>query len=332
MKSHLSNLFSSKYFRLFLGLSVSALTLYLAVRNVNYQQVGQAISQADPRWLGSGPGQCGGQQPGQSLPLAGAFWRALAGTARFEAGHVPGLRPDVEHHLPCPGGRFEPHLCRRENGPGESLHPGDHRARKAPRHAFLCPALYPAAPADPAAGLGQRFGGHGRAHRVLIASFAALLFSARPAWLLRWVDRLFGWLPQRIGSYLQARFQSALESLEILKNRPGLVKLVFWSAVVWGTAILNNYLVLLALEIALPWTASLLILMVLQAGISLPSAPGRFGIFEYSCILALAVYGVAQASALSYGHYFARHCFLPGHLIWPAFILAARFGPQEDRG
>ena len=47
--------------------------------------------------------------------------------------------------------------------------------------------------------------------------------------------------------------------------------------------------------------ARLLVLIALQAGISLPSIPGRFGIFEYICVLALGSFGVAQPLALSYG-------------------------------
>jgi uncharacterized membrane protein YbhN (UPF0104 family) len=48
-------------------------------------------------------------------------------------------------------------------------------------------------------------------------------------------------------------------------------------------------------------TASLLILIALQAGISIPSVPGRIGIFEYICVLALAVFGVGQSTAFGYG-------------------------------
>ena len=87
----------------------------------------------------------------------------------------------------------------------------------------------------------------------------------------------------------------------MLQSRSGLFQVSFWTAVSWGTAILNNFLVLLALKIYLPWTASLLVLIILQAGISIPSVPGKIGIFEYMCVLGLSVFGIGQVSASSYG-------------------------------
>ena len=42
----------SSFFRLFLGLCASAIFLYLAFRDVTLQQVGQALSGADPFWIG----------------------------------------------------------------------------------------------------------------------------------------------------------------------------------------------------------------------------------------------------------------------------------------
>jgi hypothetical protein len=43
-----------------------------------------------------------------------------------------------------------------------------------------------------------------------------------------------------------------------------------------------------------------LILVALQAGISLPKASGRLGIFQYIGVLMLGIYGIGQALAFSY--------------------------------
>jgi uncharacterized membrane protein YbhN (UPF0104 family) len=70
--------------------------------------------------------------------------------------------------------------------------------------------------------------------------------------------------------------------------------------------------------------------MVLMAGISLPSAPGRIGIFEYSCILALSIFGIRQAQALSYGILLHAVVLLPTTLLGLlAFLrLGVKYGPQ----
>jgi len=146
------------------------------------------------------------------------------------------------------------------------------------------------------------------------------LAAYRPGWLLRIARIFLGWFPGRLRRYALARIQDGLDSLKVLHSRADLLRLAFWSALVWGTAVLNNHLALLALDIHLPWTASLLVLMVLQAGISIPSVPGKIGIFEYSCVLALGVYGIAQAPALSYGILLHAIVLAPSTLLGLVFF------------
>lgn len=128
---------------------------------------------------------------------------------------------------------------------------------------------------------------------VLIVRYLDLFTQLFEGWIFR--------LPNRFRDKAQKWLHSGMSSLEILRGRRELIWLGFWSFLVWATAILINYLTLMALQIKVPLIASVLILVVLQASLSLPSIPGKIGIFEYSCILALAVFGVSQLEALSYG-------------------------------
>jgi hypothetical protein len=95
--------------------------------------------------------------------------------------------------------------------------------------------------------------------------------------------------------------QTGIKSLEIIRQRSDLLRLILWTALIWGLAITTNYLTLLAFDIHLPLMVSVLILVALQAGISLPSIPGRIGLFEYICVLTLMVFGIDQEVALSFG-------------------------------
>ncbi len=126
---------------------------------------------------------------------------------------------------------------------------------------------------------------------------------------------LLHWLPARIRTRLLGFAERGLASVEVLRQRADLLRLIGWTLVVWGTAVLTNYLVLLALDLHLPLAASILLLVVLQAGIALPSVPGKIGVFEYSCILVLALYGVAQPLALSYGILLHTIVLVPTTLI-----------------
>jgi hypothetical protein len=47
--------------------------------------------------------------------------------------------------------------------------------------------------------------------------------------------------------------------------------------------------------------ASVLVLVTLQAGIAIPSVPGRIGVFEYICVVTLVFLGVDETLAFSFG-------------------------------
>jgi hypothetical protein len=123
---------------------------------------------------------------------------------------------------------------------------------------------------------------------------------------------------------------SGLSSLDIFNNQRVLLILAFWSAFVWGTAILNNYLVLLAFNIRLPLTAPLLLLIGLQAGISVSTVPGTIGLFEYICVLALSVFQIDRTFAFSYGILLHSIVFIPSTLLGIlSFWLLGLSGSQD---
>lgn len=108
-------------------------------------------------------------------------------------------------------------------------------------------------------------------------------------------------LPKSLQKRMEPRIHSGLSSLAALQNRDDFLKLSFWSALIWATALLNNYLMLLAFDIHLPITACILTLIVVQAGISVSNVPATIGVFEYLCALSLSTFGIERMAALSYG-------------------------------
>jgi uncharacterized protein (TIRG00374 family) len=136
---------------------------------------------------------------------------------------------------------------------------------------------------------------------TLAITVVILLLVFWPTPFQRLLNFLLGKLPRRARTWITPRIQQGLASLEIIRRRDDVFRLILWTAIIWALAIAINQLVLLALDIHLPLSASLLILVGLQAGISLPAIPGTIGLFEYICILALSVFGIEQSLAFSYG-------------------------------
>lgn len=86
-----------------------------------------------------------------------------------------------------------------------------------------------------------------------------------------------------------------------LISRPGLV---FWfliqTAAIWIASVGQIEVLLAGFHLTLPWAAGWLMLVSLAIGVALPAAPGLVGTFHYAAIVVLVVYGVERADAISY--------------------------------
>jgi uncharacterized protein (TIRG00374 family) len=133
-----------------------------------------------------------------------------------------------------------------------------------------------------------------------------------PNWLRGWIKRVTA---NKLGVKLVDWVKMGSESLEVLGKRRLLVGVVGCTMIVWATALLTNLLVMQSFYLGLDapgeqLRASMLILVGLTAGIKIP-APLQIGVFEYICILSLSFFNVPQAIALSYGLLLHAVVFLP---------------------
>ena len=160
---------------------------------------------------------------------------------------------------------------------------------------------------------------------VAVAGAAVMIVLAyRPDWFLVSSQHLLRWLPERARAGLMPRLQAALASLASIRNQTDRVKIAGLSLVNWGTAILTNQMLMWACGIHLPLIASVVLLLVLLAGINLPSLPGRIGLFEYLCVVVLGLFGIDKELAFSYGVLLHGVLLLPMALAGGLFYLTLR--------
>ena len=114
--------------------------------------------------------------------------------------------------------------------------------------------------------------------------------------LERHARRESGWVAR-----LARHGRTIVASLRIIRRWQGLVLMQAGYLGVWLALAGVNYAVLRALEIGAPVVAAFVVLVVLQVGTSVPSTPGKLGVFQYLAVLALAPLGVAREPALTYG-------------------------------
>ena len=90
--------------------------------------------------------------------------------------------------------------------------------------------------------------------------------------------------------------------------------------VITAVQTLTNYLTLLVVGLSLLLSVSLFLLFVLRVGAAVPSSPGKVGVFQYLCVLALSVFSVDRTLALSYGVVLHLVVFTPMILLGTACL------------
>jgi uncharacterized protein (TIRG00374 family) len=131
----------------------------------------------------------------------------------------------------------------------------------------------------------------------------------------RWSERLLARWPRLLGAA-----RSALAALDVWRDRRAVLALAGWSTLIWAMTVMLNQLLLWSLGIDVPLAAPLLLLVVLQIGVRVPSSPGSIGVFHYLSVLTLTLFGVERDLAFSYGVLLHLVTYLPPSLLGIVYL------------
>ena len=141
--------------------------------------------------------------------------------------------------------------------------------------------------------------------------------------LVGWLGQLMQLLPPKWGGRLHKALTQALAGLEVFRSTRVGLGLQAWSFAIWGWGALVNFVLFKAFGFDLSLTAAVFLLLVLQVGISIPTIPGKLGIFQVVTILALSVFGIGKELALPY----SLVLYLVG--FGPHIVFGTIFGIRE---
>jgi uncharacterized protein (TIRG00374 family) len=143
----------------------------------------------------------------------------------------------------------------------------------------------------------------------------------------RTIMQAIGWVLRRLPATLADRWRSridaGLDGLSGLGRPQTAVAVWGWTIASWLMAALTNYLLLLAFDLPASPLIAVFLLVVLQAGVAVPSTPGKIGVFHYLCLIALSVFGVPATVGLAYG--LTLHALVVGGVsVWAAIAMWRR--------
>jgi uncharacterized membrane protein YbhN (UPF0104 family) len=117
--------------------------------------------------------------------------------------------------------------------------------------------------------------------------------------LLAFVAGPLGRIPGAWGARLTRTLQDAIRGLGGLRSWPQRGWVAWWSCVAWTSMIATNALVFRAVGVEADLSAAALVLLAVVVGGSVPSIPGRVGVFHSLVVAPLLLFGVDPARAVS---------------------------------
>jgi uncharacterized protein (TIRG00374 family) len=126
-------------------------------------------------------------------------------------------------------------------------------------------------------------------------------------------------LPTRFTERAVSCTRRFLSGIVPLRRGPDYAVVGVLSVAIWACYALTFHLSLYAFDFVhvyrLVWYVALVLLVITTISVAVPSSPGYVGTFHYLCQLALGLFGVPAAPALSYATVAHAVCFLPVFVV-----------------
>ncbi|MFC1867630.1 lysylphosphatidylglycerol synthase transmembrane domain-containing protein [Thermodesulfobacteriota bacterium] len=135
------------------------------------------------------------------------------------------------------------------------------------------------------------------AYLLMIAFLAG--FKYRPDIFFNLLGRLLFFLSSHHRSKIIDIVRNFGLGLVPIKNAYGWVQVIFYSLLLWSSSLYQIQLIVNSIGLSLPFIATFLILAMASFGVMIPSAPGFIGTFHLAAQYGFLLYGVARVEALS---------------------------------
>ena len=142
------------------------------------------------------------------------------------------------------------------------------------------------------------------------------------------VGRLVRPFPQHVQARAHRITDAYIAGLAVIGKVRTLLPIALSSILVWLFAMLGIYFCFGALDMHVPLSASVTLVVFISMGSMIPSAPAYLGTMQYACIVGLSFYGVDKNAALAYSLIYHATQFFPITLVGFYFLYKTqiRFG------
>ena len=132
---------------------------------------------------------------------------------------------------------------------------------------------------------------------IAAAATVLAVFGDRP---LRFVLRPLQRFPLFSGERLEQTVGELVHGLSGLRHASVAIEAFAWTAAAWMISALSGWLLTKAFPLHLPFSAGVLLVVAVGAGMILPAPPASVGVFEGATLIALRAYHVSHSAALPF--------------------------------
>ncbi len=142
-----------------------------------------------------------------------------------------------------------------------------------------------------------------------------IVLERKPARVHALVERLSGLLPHAHRHRGGAMLGNFVEGLGLFRDLPRLAWVFLLSFAMFGGVVLGLQASMHALDIRLPWYAGLTMLVITAIGIMVPAAPGYIGTMNVACVAGLALFGVDKPLSVPFSWFYWASQWIPVTLV-----------------
>lgn len=129
------------------------------------------------------------------------------------------------------------------------------------------------------------------------------------------IEKLFCFLSVKIRSKLILTIQSFVFGLSPLKNFRAFLKTLMWTLLIWILSLVQVQLIGASIGIELPFITTFIIITMTAFGVMVPSAPGFIGTFHLSAQYGFMFFAVSAEDALSAATLLHASFFFPSVVL-----------------
>lgn len=167
-----------------------------------------------------------------------------------------------------------------------------------------------------------RSGGYTAVTFYGIVLIIILLLQFRRSWIDPVSDFFLSPFPTAWRDRIYSLRDSFIGGLSLVRNPRPLFIAILLSIISWGMSVGTNYICMRMFNLPVGLSGSLLLIAVLSLGAMIPSSPGMIGIYEYCCILVLCdMLGLPREVAVAFG--LATHFFSYAYILIVGVVVLA---------